>query len=327
MKKINRILLFAGVLFAAVGCDKDQINATFTGEGEDAQSAYFAQKTITESFEATATGDKVVYVNLLRQNAESDLTVELQTAMNEATAAFYEIPESASFNAGEYGVKIPVYIHNVENYAPGVTYSAVIGVVNPDHEAVDGIVSIAKNSSVTVSTSLVLNWIPQYTLKDPTKLLANDLTAADYVVGPNGAPLQQTGTYTYTFWWEGDDEGLTLERAEGTSIFRICDWGGGIDLIFTVNPDKKITIDGEEYMTLSVTEQFSGTTNGKGGPEVYISDMFEYTGRDSYFESYPCYWDGERTFVFNLLYYVEEGIFDMPTEEVFVLDDGSASLE
>lgn len=330
MKKIDRILLFAGVLLAAVGCDKDQLNATFTGEGEDAQRAYFAQKTITESFDATATGDKVVYVNLLRLNAEGELTVELETTMDEATARFYEIPESVSFADGEYGVKIPVGISGVENYAPGVTYAAVIKAINPDHEAVDGggIVSVEKNNSVTVSTQLALNWVPQYTLKDPTELLANDLTAADYVVGPNGAPLQQTGTYTYTFWWEDSvDEGLTLERAEGTSVFRINHWGADVDLIFTVNPDKKITVDGQEYMTLSVTEQFSGTTNGKDGPEVYISDMLEYTGENSYFESYPCYWDGERTFVFNLMYYVENGYFDMPTEEVFVLDDGSVSLE
>ncbi len=321
MKKLNKILLLAGLVFAAVGCDKDQLGATFTGEGEDAQTAYFAQKSVSETFETTAAGDQTVYVKLLRQNAQGDLTVGLDVTMNDATAAFYEIPASVSFKAGEYGVSIPVSIHNVENYTPGVTYAAKIEVVNPDHEAVEGSVAIAaKYASVTVSTSKVLNWVPVYKLKDPTKLLSTSLTEADYVVGPDGAPLKQTGTYTYTFWWGGDDPGLTLERAEGTTIFRINNWGGGINLLFTVNPDKKVAVDGKEYASLSITEQFSGTTNGSGGPEVYVADMLEYAN-STYFQQYPCYWDGERTFVFNLMYYIEAGYFDMPTVEIFVLDE------
>ncbi len=318
MKKLNKILLFAGLVFAAVGCDKDQLNATYTGEGEDAQTAYFAQKSVSENFEATAAGDQTIYVKLLRQNAQGDLTVGLE--LDDPTN-FYEIPASVSFKAGEYGVAIPVSIHNVEDLIPGVTYKAKIDVVNPDHEAVEGSAAIAaKYASVTVSTSKILNWVPVYKLKDPTKLLSTSLTEADYVVGPDGAPLKQTGTYTYTFWWGGDDPGLTLERAEGTTIFRINNWGGGINLLFTVNPDKKVAVNGKEYASLSITEQYIGSDHSTYG-EVYVSDLVSYSGKPEHFGAYPNYWDGGRTFVFNMLYYVGAGYFDMPTPEAFVLDE------
>lgn len=328
-KKILKSLWVASMFFAAVGCDKDQLGATFTGEGEDAQTAYFAQKTVSESFDANATGDKTVYVSLLRQNAEGELTVELETEMDEATAQFYEIPESVSFADGEYGVTIPVSISGVENYAPGVTYSAVIGVVNPDHDPVDGNVSVAtKYKSVTVSTTLTLIWKPFYTLKDPSKLLSNELTAEDYVVGPNGSPLQQTGTYYYagilTAAGLEEDPGLTLERAEGTSVFRINHWANDVNVIFSVNPDKKITIDGKEYMTLSVTEQTTGVSSGS--EDILFSDAINYTGNPAALNTYPCYWDGEREFAFTLVYYDSEGAWN-PAMEYFVLDDGSASLE
>ncbi len=323
MKKLNKILLLAGLVSAAVGCDKDQLGATFTGEGEDAQTAYFAQKSVSENFETTAEGDQTVYVELLRQNAAGDLTVGLDVTMNEATAAFYEIPASVSFKAGEYGVSIPVSIHNVENYTPGVTYAAKIEVVNPDHEAVEGSVSIAaKYASVTVSTSKVLNWVPVYKLKDPTKLLSNSLTEADYVVGPDGAPLKQTGTYYYfgilTAVGLTTDPGLTLERAEGTTIFRINHWANDVNLMFTVNPDEKITVEGEEYMTCSITEQTTAVSSGS--EDILFSDAIYYTGNPAALSAYPCYWDGNREFVFTPVYYDSEGAWN-PATEYFALDE------
>ncbi len=326
MKKLNKILLFAGLVFAAVGCDKDQLTATFTGEGEDAQTAYFAQKSVSESFETTAEGDQTVYVKLLRQSAAGDLTVGLEVTMDEATAEFYEIPTSASFKAGEYGVSIPVSIHSVEDYAPGVTYSAKIDVVNPDHEAVEGTVSIAsKYASVTVSTTIALTWVPVYALKDPSKLLSNSLTEADYVLGPDGAPLKQTGTYYYHGVMNqvglSVDSGLTLERAEGTTIFRINHWANDVNLMFTVNPDEKITIEGNEYLTCSITEQTTAVSTGS--EDVLFSDAVYYTGNPAALGAYPCVWDGNREFIFTLIYYDSESPWSLDPE-YFVLDDVSA---
>lgn len=323
MKKLNKILLFAGLVFAAVGCDQDQLGATFTGEGEDAQTAYFAQKSVSETFETTAAGDQTVYVQLLRQNATGDLTVGLEATMNEATAAFYEIPASISFKAGEYGVSIPVSIHNVENYTPGVTYAAKIDVVNPDHEAVEGTVSIAtKYASVTVSTTKVLTWVPVYMLKDPTKLLSNSLTDADYVVGPDGAPLKQTGTYYYHGVLNQvgltADPGLTLERAEGTTIFRINHWANNVNLMFTVNPDQKIAVEGKEYMSCTFTEQTTGVSTGS--EDILIADAGTYLGNPAALSAYPCFWDGSRQFVFTLIYYDSEGPWSLDPE-YFVLDE------
>lgn len=347
-KKILKSLWVASMFFAAVGCDKDQLGATFTGEGEDAQTAYFAQKTVSESFDANLTGEQIISVDIYRQSAVDEVSVGLDYQIAEGGESLFEVPESVTFAAGEYHTTVPVKVLGVENFAKGSNYSVTIA-VGDHHDFVDNEKSLAfdrpgglpvknqpatraasiasKYSSVTVNTTLVLNWQPFYTLKDPTKLLSADLTDADYVVGADGKPVQQTGTYTYTFWWGGDDEGLTVERAEGTSVFRINHWGADVNLIFTVNPDKKVTVDGNEYMALSITEQFTGTTNGKDGPEVYISDMLDFAN-SKYFEQYPCYWDGERTFVFNLMYHLASGgYFDMPTEETFVLDTGVATLE
>lgn len=348
MKKINRILLFAGVLFAAVGCDKDQLNTTFSSEGEDAQSAYFAQKTVSESFDASTTGEQIINVDIYRQSAGDEISVGLDYKIAEGGEDLFSVPESVTFAAGEYHAVVPVTVLGVENFAKGVNYSLTLYVGDHhdfvDHEVSEALdyhkqglpvknqlktraVSIAsKYSSVTVTTTLVLNWQPAYILKDPTKLLSTDLTDADYVVGPDGKPMKQTGTYTYVFWWSGDDKGLTLERAEGTSVFRICDWGGGINLIFTVNPNKKVTVDGQEYYACSISEQYIGSDHSSYG-EVYVADMLNYFGDDSAFEAYPCYWDGERTFIFNLMYYVGAGRFGYPSPEPFVLDSGVVTVE
>ena len=43
-----------------------------------------------------------------------------------------------------------------------------------------------------------------------------------------------TGDYTYNFWWEGVDKGLTLEQRDGTNMYRIQNWGGGVTLFFTM---------------------------------------------------------------------------------------------
>lgn len=43
-----------------------------------------------------------------------------------------------------------------------------------------------------------------------------------------------TGDYEYTFWWQGTDKGLTLEQRDGTNMYRIQNWGGGVTLFFTM---------------------------------------------------------------------------------------------
>lgn len=348
-KKILKSLWVASMFFAAVGCDKDQLGATFTGEGEDAQTAYFAQKTVSESFDANLTGEQIISVDIYRQSAVDEVSVGLDYQIAEGGESLFEVPESVTFAAGEYHTTVPVKVLGVENFAKGSNYSVTIA-VGDHHDFVDNEKSLAfdrpgglpvknqpatraasiasKYSSVTVNTTLVLNWQPFYTLKDPTKLLSADLTDADYVVGADGKPVQQTGTYIYAGILASaglsTDPGLTVERAEGTSVFRINHWANDVNVIFTVNPDKKITVDGKEYMTLSISEQTTGVSSGS--EDVLFSDAINYTGNPDALNTYPCYWDGERKFAFTFVYYDSQGPWT-PATEYFVLDTGVATLE
>lgn len=107
------------------------------------------------------------------------------------------------------------------------------------------------------------------------------------------------GTYTYTLFFgtEDDpqtDEGLVLSQCEQNSNkYKISHWGYDVDFTFTLNEDG----------TVSVPEQETGYEYSSYGM-VMVCDYNTYTGSTDY----PCYYDSEtNTFVFCLVYYVEEG--------------------
>lgn len=280
MKKIIESLFALGMLFATVGCDQDQIVAKFDTSGEDAGTAYFVKNAVSENFEASATGTQTINLDLFRQDAAGELTVGLTAEMDEAAAKFFRIPESVTFADGDYRVIVPVSVLDVEKFDKGVTYAVSISVNNAGTENESSASIGSKYASVTLSASLTLNWVPCYVLKDFSKLLSTDLTDADYVVGPDGKPMLQGGVYTYTFWWEGEDDTVMLERAEGTNVFRLTNWGGGVNILFTINADK----------TISLTSQYVGE-DYSDGTKVLVSDLPSTgVGTD------VCTWDGDRTF-------------------------------
>ncbi len=339
MKKLNKILLFAGLVFAAVGCEKDQLGSTFTGEGEDALSAYFTQKTVSEEFEASATGDQTVLVDIYRQSAGDELKVGIDYEIAEGGEEFYEVPESVTFPAGEYHTTVPVKVRGVENFAKGSNYSVTLyvgdyhefetvaaaqleakaerGLPTKSRGADTRAASIGtKYSSVTLTTTLTLEWEPCYILSDPTKLLDANLTEADYVKGEDGKPMKQTAVYTYNFWWEGEDDEIVLERAKGTTVFRMTNWGGGVNIIFTINPQDK---------SIVWTNQKTGDNYSDGTP-VMVSDVPSLLGRP--FADYPSTWDGKRGFSFSLVYTLEDGRwFGETCEETLELSSGIEKIE
>lgn len=262
MKKIIESLFALGMLFATVGCDQDQIVAKFDTSGEDAGTAYFVKNAVSENFEASATGTQTINLDLFRQDAAGELTVGLTAEMDEAAAKLFRIPESVTFADGDYRVIVPVSVLDVEKFDKGVTYAVSISVNNAGTENESSASIGSKYASVTLSASLTLNWVPCYVLKDFSKLLSTDLTDADYVVGPDGKPMLQGGVYTYTFWWEGEDDTVMLERAEGTNVFRLTNWGGGVNILFTINADK----------TISLTSQYVGE-DYSDGTKVLVSDL------------------------------------------------------
>lgn len=345
MKKIIKSLLAVGVLVASFGCEKDQTVTKFNPENGDPAAAYFAQKTLSEEFPASTTGDQTLLVDVYRHNAQGELTVGLDRSIPAESAPFYEIPSTITFPDGEYHVAIPVKIKGVDNFAKGSIYTATI-LVGDDHAftelapatlkapkgdrksaATRSLDIAAEYTSITLSTTITLEWEPAYILQDPSKLLSTDLTDADYVVGPDGKPMPQTADFIYNGLWSGDDNSVVIERAKGTTVFRMTNWGDGEhNVIFTVNPDKKITVDGKQYNTVTVTEQVVMIHDSYG--DVFVSDIPSYTGGGQSYDAYPCYWDGDRGFHLELYYYVSAGAFNTPgSVEMLTFHSGIAQIE
>lgn len=49
-----------------------------------------------------------------------------------------------------------------------------------------------------------------------------------------------TGVFTYNFWWVGTDSAQTLEQRDGTNIYRMKNWGGGVTLFFEMVNGKPV---------------------------------------------------------------------------------------
>lgn len=89
--------------------------------------------------------------------------------------------------------------------------------------------------------------------------------------GADGKPIAQTADYSYNGYWVGDDNSVVIERAAGTTVFRMTNWGEGTyNVIFTINPDKKVTIEGKEYNVVTVSPQQVADNANYGA--VYVSD-------------------------------------------------------
>ena len=114
-----------------------------------------------------------------------------------------------------------------------------------------------------------------------------------------------TGTYTYTFWWEGVDPGYEVYKRDDTdNTYKIADWGGGVDFIFTWD---------------KATNKVKVPLTDVGDPHpsygtVYVSDMPTFAavfGGSFSYDDFPCTYDpATSTFTFELKYFVSAGYFD-----------------
>lgn len=94
-----------------------------------------------------------------------------------------------------------------------------------------------------------------------------------------------TGTFYYNFWWVGADPTCVLEQRDGTEIYRIQNWGGGVTLLFEM-------IDGVP----TIAKQKIGDVHPTYG-EVYVQTTDgEYV-------------DEEKTYYFKTKYTVAAGSF------------------
>lgn len=317
-------------MLAAVGCDQDQIAAQFNPAGEDASTAWFAQSAVSYDFPTTATGEQTINVDIYRQSAEGDLNAGLWYEMSEGADEFLSVPESIFFKDGEYKATLPVMVSNVENFLKGTTYTVTIG-VGDHHEFKDielsksnlnkmagsykgRAVDSDKFSQITVSTALELIWEPMYILKDPSKLLNDSasFTEADYVLDADGKPMLQTASMTISIFNPPYNlhTDIVMERAAGTTVFRLVEPYAAVDgfanFIFTVDTaeDHMLTIDGNKYYRCVVTGQNTEIAYDDAN-DVWFTDLNTFGGYS--YDNYPCYWDGQRDFYFDFLWYITSG--------------------
>ncbi len=124
-----------------------------------------------------------------------------------------------------------------------------------------------------------------------------------------------TGTFTYTQYWEGDDEGLTISKASDGNLYRISHWGGDVNFDFTWDPSTN---------KCQVGEQFIGTQYSNYG-DVFVSDVPTYDPEESSYEEYPCTYNPDtKTFTFTLVYYVSAGYLAKGAE-TFTVDWGNVA--
>ena len=123
-----------------------------------------------------------------------------------------------------------------------------------------------------------------------------------------------TGTFTYTQYWKGDDEGLVINKSSADNTYRISHWGADVNFDFTWDPATN---------QCTVPAQFTGAVDDSYG-DVFVSDLPSYTDEVTYAD-FPCAYDpATSTFTFNLVYYVGEGAFAYGPETFTVAWDTNA---
>lgn len=177
----------------------------------------------------------------------------------------------------------------------GSSFSASLCIIGRDAELGDDPAYITQYSDfLDLTASFILEWEPYMRTTE------------------NGEQVQQTATYYYKQFYEGYQRGMLVERAKGTTnIFRLLDWGAGVNFFFKVNSDNTVVVPGQ-----SIGYYYSGSDE-----YVYVSDIAQYLGDEAYYDRFPCTFDGQQTFTLNLVYYVTDGMFGYGPEKIVFAGD------
>lgn len=131
-----------------------------------------------------------------------------------------------------------------------------------------------------------------------------------------------TGTYTYSVFFYADedesgnpipfvDSGYEVYQSNSDpNIYKVSDWGDGVDFIFTWD---------KETNQCTVPEAFIGYTHPSYG-DVSVADLPNWNSTKYTYEQFPCYYDvNKQTFHFPLIYYISGvGYFDYGYETLEV---------
>lgn len=294
MKKILYILpAVAMVLFS---CSKVQEGPLYDSNGDDGKEIHFIQSSLEKEFGTDLT-EGTIDVVIARPGNSGDYSVGILNRGDDSDA--FSIPESVTIPDGAYSVTVPVEV-DLSKLIRGSSLKTSFYIREREAALGDNSAYVSRyTDKMTVSVSFELVWEEYYRQNG------------------SGEEVRQTATFIYNGFYTGRATGLTVDRAEGTNIFRVNDWASGVGFRFILNEDN----------TCTVPAQSIGYFNSNYNEYVYVSDMAVYLGDDTAYGTYPCSYDGNGTFTFNLIYYVSAGYFSIAEETLIFESDASGSPE
>ena len=292
MEKFLKYLLCASAtLLSLVACDQEQIGEMASANDADNKEIHFVQKSLTKEFEqGTKEGEFTVVI--ARNGNKGTYRVLLQKSGK--NASLFSVRDTVVIPDGQYSVEVPVTV-NMNAVVLGSSVSASLCIIGRDAELGDDPAYITQYSDfLDLTASFTLEWEPYMRTTE------------------SGEQVQQTATYYYSQFYEGYQRGMLVERAKGTTnIFRLLDWGAGVNFFFKVNSDNTVVVPGQ-----SIGYYYSGSDE-----YVYVSDIAQYLGDEAYYDRFPCTFDGNQTFTLNLVYYVTDGMFGYGPEKIVFAGD------
>ncbi len=283
----NKIAILLAAFAAMLSsCSTDNIGVVSEGREEDKTGIHFIQSSLTKTFPMNSK-EGVVNVVLSRNSNEGEYSVVLsQKGSNENLFSF---SDTVTVKNGQYSVTVPLKV-DLTSLVPGTTISTSLYIKSRDAYLDEDASYITQfKDKLDIEVSFELKWEPYMRMTE------------------TGEKVQQTVTYYYNLFYAGSQTDMLMERAVGTTnIFRILDWAGGVPLVFKMNADHSI----------NVPAQSIGYFYNAVGEDVYASDIAEYMNDVAAYDSYPCYFDGDKTIVLNLVYYVSDGIINYGTEYI-----------
>ena len=291
MKKIMFYVVFLTAMLFQQSCSKDVEGVVSGFNDDDNREIHFVQNSIIKSFDqGTLDGEFTVTLGRLGNKGSYKVRIDIDGK----DASLFSFEPTVTIPDGQYAVEFPVYV-DMSRVVLGSEVSATLNISGRDAELGDNPAYISQYSDfLKLSASFRLEWEPYMRLTE------------------SGETVQQTATYLYNQFYQGAQGGMLVERAKGSeNVFRLLDWAAGVGFVFMINKDNSVTVPAQSigYYYEDVREY------------VYVADVAQYLGDDSYYQSYPCTFDGKQTFMLNLVYYVSDGIFAVGPEAFIFAGD------
>lgn len=294
MKRHIRIIsYFALASLALASCSQEQLGVIASSNDDDNKEIHFIQSSMSKEF-PRGTKEGTIAATLARHGNKGTYKVVLQKSGKDAS--LFELRDTVVIPDGQYSVDIPIRV-NMESVVLGSTVELSLSIVGRDAELGDNPAYIGQYSDfLQVSASFALDWEPYMRTTE------------------DGEQVQQTATYYYDgILYQGVQPDILVEVAKETdNIFRLVDWASGAYFMFKVDWSKK---------TVVVPGQSTGYYIESAGEYCYVADIAQYLGNSSLYSSYPCTWDGKKTFTLNLIYYGSTGYYGLGTEKIVFADD------